>query len=381
MTRQSVRDRLSDLGAFLLAAVFAVLTADEALAGRELSETALFYDQLAGGLACAALFLRRRYPVQLSVLLVAAGTFSHFVTGPTLVALFTVASRCPVRTTRLVAFLTALPLPVFLIRHPDPSLPVATSGVVYFALVSAAFGWGLYVRSRRRLVEELHERAERAESEAQRTAREEIAREMHDVLAHRLSLLSVHAGALEYHPDAPAAEVQRAAGVIRDSAHQALEDLREIIGVLRDPAGPEGTDRPQPTLADLPRLAAESRAAGTPVVLDQDVPGASEVPAVLGRAVYRAVQEGLTNARKHAPDAEVTVTVRGTPGEGLVVELRNALPGAPLERAIPGAGHGLIGLAERVRLAGGRLEHGGTGAEFRLHVWLPWTVRPRSTSS
>ncbi len=98
------------------------------------------------------------------------------------------------------------------------------------------------VRSRRQLVVTLRERARRAEAEAelraeqaQRLAREAIAREMHDVLAHRLTLLSVHAGALEFRPDAPAAEVGRAAGVIRDSAHEALQDLREIIGVLRGP--------------------------------------------------------------------------------------------------------------------------------------------------
>src|SRR5262249_56557879 len=84
--------------------------------------------------------------------------------------------------------------------------------------------------------------------QAQQRAREQIAREMHDVLGHRLSLLSVHAGALEYHPDASAEEIARAAKVIRESAHQALQDLREVIGVLRAPVG----QLPQPTLAAVP---------------------------------------------------------------------------------------------------------------------------------
>ena len=88
----------------------------------------------------------------------------------------------------------------------------------------------------------LRERADRAHTEARRQAREDIAREMHDVLAHRLSLLSVHAGALHFNPEAPAEEIRRAAGVIRDSAHEALEDLREIIGVLRASSG-EGSGR------------------------------------------------------------------------------------------------------------------------------------------
>ena len=94
---------------------------------------------------------------------------------------------------------------------------------------------------------------------------------MHDVLAHRLSLLSLHAGALEVHPDAPPAEIARAAAVVRASAHQALEDLREVIGVLRaEPAGGE-TQRPQPTLRDVAALVEESRDAGTAVALEQRV--------------------------------------------------------------------------------------------------------------
>ncbi|WP_051794585.1 sensor histidine kinase [Streptomyces sp. NRRL S-87] len=373
MSRPTARDRLADLGCFLFAATFSVATSDVVVAGRDLSEATVFHEQLVGGLACAALFLRRRWAVQLALVLLVAGKLSHFVTGPTLVALFTVAAHRSPRTTRWVAAAAAVPLVVFVVQRPDPDLPATTSGIVYFALVAAAFGWGLYVRSRRRLVEELRDRAVRAEAEAQRAAREDIAREMHDVLAHRLSLLSVHAGALEYHPDAPPAEVRRAAGVIRDSAHQALEDLREIIGVLRSPVPADGAERPQPTLADLPRLAAESRGTGTPVTLDQAVAEPAALPAPTGRTAYRIVQEGLTNARKHAPEQPVTVTVSGGPGEGLAVEVRNPLPAADRDRPIPGAGHGLVGLAERVRLADGRLEHGSTGAEFRLRAWLPWS--------
>lgn len=375
MTRHSTRALLADLGFFLFAAVFSVAVSENVVEGRNLSEEALFYDQLAGGLACAALFLRRRWPVQLAVVLLVAGAFSHFVTGPVLVAVFTVAAHRPPRVTRWVAAVAAAPLPVFLSSRPDPSLPATGSAITYFALVTAAFGWGLYVRSRARLVDELRERAERAGAEASRQVREDIAREMHDVLAHRLSLLSVHAGALEYNPGAPATEIRRASAVIRDSAHQALEDLREIIGVLRLPAGDDGPERPQPTLADLPRLVGESREAGMRVALDLRVGDAPEVPAVTGRTAYRIVQEGLTNARKHAPREEVTVTVTGDPGEGLAVEVRNAAPAPGAGTAVPGAGQGLLGLAERAGIAGGRLEHGRDEADFRLRAWLPWPAR------
>jgi signal transduction histidine kinase len=248
-------------------------------------------------------------------------------------------------------------------------------------LILLVIGWGMLVRAQRQLVVALRERARRAETEAelraehaQRLAREAIAREMHDVLAHRLTLLSVHAGALEFRPDAPPAEVARAAGVIRDSAHEALQDLREIIGVLRAPGDGDGADRPQPTLATLDALVAESREAGMKVTLDNRITDRAAVPAATGRTVYRIAQEGLTNARKHAPGAEVTVVVSGGPGSGLTVDVDNPAPASEVEK-VPGSGQGLIGLTERATLAGGRLEHGATGdGGFHVRAWLPWAV-------
>ena len=178
----------------------------------------------------------------------------------------------------------------------------------------------MFIRSQRELMLSLRERTRQAEAErdlrvrqARAQERTRIAREMHDVLAHRLSLLSLHAGALEVHPDAPPEEIARAAGVVRASAHQALEDLRQVIDVLRaDPAGSEA-QRPQPTLRDLAALVEESRDAGTAVELEQHV-DAESVPAATGRTVYRIVQEGLTNARKHAPRRRVEATIDGAPG-------------------------------------------------------------------
>jgi signal transduction histidine kinase len=194
---------------------------------------------------------------------------------------------------------------------------------------------------------------------------------MHDVLAHRISLLSVHAGALEFRPDASPPEIAQAAGVIRASAHQALQDLREVIGVLRDDAGDGAPERPQPSLTDLPALIDESRRAGMAVTWENRLHDVAVVPASIGRSAYRTVQESLTNARKHAPGATVRVMVGGAAGAGLTVEVCNPLVKAAPE--IPGAGAGLIGLTERAMLAGGRLEHGRTGqSDFRVHAWLPW---------
>jgi signal transduction histidine kinase len=365
-------DWIADIALFLFAACFAVLSADTVLHGEHPPPAVLFADQAAGALACAALFLRRRRPVQLAVALLVAGLFSHFITGATIVAVFTVAAGRTIRTTAWVAGLGFLPVPLFLAQSPGPDDPATASGITYFVLLAGAIGWGLFVRSRRQLVESLRERAESARTEARRQVREDVAREMHDVLAHRLSLLSLHAGALAFNPGASERETREAAEVIRDSAHEALEDLRGIIGVLRAPAGE--ASRPQPVLTDLPSLVEESRKAGMRVGLESAVTG-REAPAAVGRTAYRIVQEGLTNARKHAPDSPVHVSVSGGPGEGLSVRLRNGLAAAPPASEVPGAGQGLAGLAERTHIAGGSLEHGEYDGEFELRAWLPWAAR------
>ncbi|QSY47113.1 MULTISPECIES: sensor histidine kinase [Streptomyces] len=381
------RDWAADIGLFLFAACFAAISSRSIPLPQDMGPGWQVADQVVGGLGCAAVFLRRRWPVQLAVALLVAGSLAHYMTGPALVAVFTVAAGRPWRVTAWVAALAFAPLPVFLYELPETDESRAGAALTYFALIAGALGWGLFRRSRRQLIDSLRERAELAEAEsalraawATQRAREEIAREMHDVLAHRLSLLSVHAGALEYNPGAPPAEIGRAAGVIRDSAHQALQDLREVIGVLRAPVG---DGRPQPTLGDVARLVEEARKAGTRI--DYEPPGEAETgaaPAALGRTAYRIVQEALTNARKHAPDVPVRVRISGGPGGGLGIEVRNALPdataGGPSSAgpAIPGAGQGLIGLGERAALAGGRLEHGRDGADFRLAAWLPWPADP-----
>lgn len=336
------RDRFADAGLVLFAGAFSFMSADSALpeGGAGASENVLFAEAVAAAVACLALLLRRRWPVPLAVALLVADSFGHFFIGPTLVALFTVAAHRPLRTTGWVAALVFARFVGFLATTPDPQDPRTGAGVAYFSLVAAAMVWGLFLRSRRQLVASLRERAEQAEADAamraeqaQRRAREEIAREMHDVLAHRLSLLSVHAGALEFNPGAPPAEVSRAAGVIRDSAHEALQDLRDVIGVLRAPADPggdaggaAGAGRPQPTLRDVDRLVAEAGDAGMRIAYAPDVAAPESVPAATGRTAYRIVQEGLTNARKHAAGTKVTVTLAGGPETGLRVEVSNPLP-------------------------------------------------------
>jgi signal transduction histidine kinase len=299
------------------------------------------------------------------VVLVAASAFSETVAGAMLAALFTVAVHRSKRVSFAVFVQGLIAAAVYTVLRPDPQLPPALVLLLGVATQSAAFGWGLVIHHQRQLVARAQTEARLRTEQAQMEAREAVAREIHDVLGHRLSLLSVHAGALEYRPDASAEDVARAARVIRESAHQALQDLREVIGVLRAPVG----ELPQPTVADVPELVAESRRAGMQVDLHQDVNCAT--PDTMGRTAYRVVQEGLTNARKHAPGAAVTVTVAGSAGSVLTVEVVNTSPVDP--QPTPAPGQGLTGLAERVGLAGGRLEHGPTGAGgWRLAAWLPW---------
>ncbi|TDC72786.1 sensor histidine kinase [Streptomyces hainanensis] len=347
-----------------------------------------------------ALWRRRERPLLVALLILPVGMYTEMAFGAVLVSMFSLAVHRPWRfAVALTAAHAAGSVPYAVLR-PDPELSaggyggvgLATFAVVLTILISVPFvAWGMVVRARRELVGSLRERAERAEAEAALRAdrirgreREHIAREMHDALAHRITLVSLHAGALEIRPDMRPDEVAHVAGTIRSSAHQALEDLREILGVLRsgeavaEGAQPPPATRPQPGVADIAELVGESRAAGASVALVDRLPeAAGSLPASVGRTAYRVVQEGLTNARKHAPGHGARVLLDRT-GEGeLHVRVDNPLTTGQARPALPGARSGLVGLSERVSLAGGRIDYGARRGEagaidFRLEAWLPW---------
>jgi signal transduction histidine kinase len=373
---RSARDWLVDATMFLLAVGIGIAGVAEYWSER--SGLVLALDLAVGSVACLALWLRRSHPVGVAVFAIVASAFFAMAGGAGLLSLFNAALRAPRRTLLPLAALSLVVSVVFPLATPaaDPFVVQVVLGVL---LTAVAIGWGLFVRVRRELVVSLRERAERREAEerqrveqAREAERRRIAHEMHDVLAHRLSLLSVHAGALEFRPDAPPGDVSEAAGVIRATAQTALEELRDVIGVLRDGVD-EGTQPPQPTLARLPALLEESRAAGMTVRAQID-PGLEAIPDALGRTAYRVVQEGLTNARKHSPNAAVLVTVAAADG-GVRVEVVSRRPvgvaAEPLASA--GAGVGLIGLSERLALVGGELHHGPDGnGDFAVVATLPW---------
>jgi signal transduction histidine kinase len=369
--------------------------------------TGLFITDVVVGVAgCGLLPVLLRWPVAGALALAALAALSPAAIPPATVGTLHVAERrrFPVAVAVGVAGIGSQ-----VVRYawrPVGGLSFAWWLVLVIAGQAALVGWGALTRARRALVASLRERAHRAEAEQSRRVAEartlertRIAREMHDVLAHRLSLLATYAGAIEYRPDAPPEQLARAAGVVRANAHQALDELREVITVLRDVEDDDAADaggsagltaesggegcggetgeaggRPQPGLADLPRLVGESRDAGTRVQVDDRVTDPAALPGAMGRTAYRVVQEGLTNARKHAAGRPVQVMIDGQPGGTLLIDICNQVPDDPAaEPTAPGTGTGLIGLTERVRLAGGELDHEITvGGEFQVHARLPW---------
>jgi signal transduction histidine kinase len=378
---RTARDWIVDALAFGVAVFGGLAIFGDTHDKNDYAEWFIALDLLCGAVACLALWWRRRHPVALAAAMVVAGAVSSAAGAAAAIAFFSVAVHRPFRVVAPLIAAAVATQPIYLAIFPMQDVPYAVALALSVLIIGLVVTWGMFVRSRRQLVVSLRDRAERAEREQQLRVeqarvheRARIAREMHDVLAHRISLLSLHAGALEFRPDASAEDVARAAGVIRASAHQALEDLRAVIGVLRDDPDGGEPERPQPTLAGLPALIDESREAGVRVTSTWRLAPEVVVPDALGRNAYRIVQEGLTNARKHARGAAVDVTVDGAPGDGLEIEVRNRLPvGAFAATGIPGTGTGIVGLAERASLAGGRLEHGRTEAgDYRLWAWLPW---------
>lgn len=339
-------------------------------------------DFIAGAAACVAVWWRRRWPLGLALALAPLTAFSAMAAGASAVALFGLAVRRPLPAVARVTVLYIAAAIAYVYVRPDVEVSAGWAIAFGVAITIGVVGWGMYVRARLELISSLEDRAMRSETEqqerierARRAERMRVAREMHDVLGHRLSLLSLHAGAMEFAGiEATPSGLQASPTVIRENAHQALEDLRAVVGLLRDEpeSGSSDPEAPQPTLADLPRLLEESRNGGMDLIAEL-TPDIEAVPEATGRQAYRIVQEGLTNARKHAAGCAVELRLSGGPGSGLEVELLNELP--PNSPAGPGyaTGSGLLGVAERAHLTGGRSEHGVEAAgRFRLWTWLPW---------
>ncbi len=377
------RDVLVDGAGCLVALVLGALFLSPELhgAGSTLSKDQVVADVVCGVLACASLLWRRRWPLGVALACVALGAVSTSATPAGLLGLSSLAVYRPIRPVLLVAALWIPSLLVFALYSPTTG-PLSVLLLVT-PLVAAAVAWGMFLRARRQLLLTLRERATRAERDqelhedrARMAERTRIAREMHDVLAHRITLLALHAGGLEVRPDLPPAKVRETAELMRLTARQALEELRGVIGVLREEAGQGSLPpaAPQPTLSDIRRLVAETRLAGARIEFEMSVDHADAVPGAAGRDAYRIVQEALTNAGKHASGSTAWVRITGGPDGGLHVRVRNRKSlRATADPALPGAGAGLLGLQERVALAGGTLVHGpDESGDFVVDAELQW---------
>ncbi|MEV8314995.1 histidine kinase [Streptomyces sp. NPDC059900] len=335
-------------------------------------------------LACLlALVWRRRFPLAVAMTVTIASTASALAAGAGLVALGSIATRRRPVEIGVVALTyvaaAQFAVQVYPVESPPGTwwiqltMPAMTAGI--------AVAVGMAIGARRVEVRSLRERAESAEREqnaraaqARALERNRIAREMHDVLAHRISLVAMQAGVLDHRGDLSAEENRVLVRGIAEGSHQALEELRDVLGVLR--AEPGHPEPPQPSLDRIPDLVADARSSGLDVTLTTTV---GESPSdVVGRTCYRVVQEGLTNAAKHAPGAPVHITLEGSAGSRLDVSVRNSppthTPGTPRTvRQHPASGFGLLGLTERVGLAGGTLHHHPTpGHGYLLTAQLPW---------
>jgi signal transduction histidine kinase len=311
-------------------------------------------------------FIRyRRWPFYSLALL---GWLAYALAPACIVASYNAARHFSRRRIVIFAVVAVLavwvPVAIGLARHSHSVGDLIIDGIMYLALlVVLPAAYGLWTRSRNRMAEAEYEaRAQQARS----LERARIARELHDIVAHRVSLMVLHAGALEL-----AATDERTANtatLIRNAGREALSELRQVLGILRGPG--TGTE-PQPTLADLGRLVDRTRSAGLPIefVTEGDpVP----VPSTVERTAYRIVQESLTNIVKHAGSPTTRVTLRYL-NDSIDVTVSNGPPTGPLHaHQLPKGGLGLIGLRERVQLLDGSFEaKQTTGGGFAVRAHLP----------
>ena len=262
---------------------YALVVAIGAVAWTELArwqwenDRAWFAADLALGIGALVLVAwRRRWPLTIALVTNAATVISASAGGPATLALVSLATRRRWREIIPVSVLGLAAGLAFDRFNPVSDEPWGVTVPILVALIAITVGWGMYIGSRRELLATLRLRAETAEAEqaarvaqARTAERSRIAREMHDVLAHRISLVTMHAGALSYRKDLTPDQVQETAGIIQDTSHQALVELRQVLGVLREDPGDADPERPQPSAEDLPELDR-----GSPCLRHEDRDGA-----------------------------------------------------------------------------------------------------------
>jgi signal transduction histidine kinase len=339
---------------------------------------ALVLAVVAGG----GLVLRRTAPLAVlattlaaTVAIVALGEDPSGAT--VLIALYTAAALCELRVS-LVALAataaTAATLSALTIDAPGREASATSGAIIAAGLSVGIWALGAYAQTRRRYVRELQQRAAAAEREREQLAwiavheeRASIARELHDIVAHSVSVMLVGVrGARDVLRSAPETAEETLARVER-SGEQSLAELRRILALLREPQQ-TAESRPQPSLAELDELVASYRDAGLPVRLEV-IGEPLRLPGGVELSVYRIVQEALTNTLKHADPSNVTVTLAFRDAR---LELEVVDDGTPTTPGSATTGQGIIGMRERVALLGGELQTGPReGGGFRVVARLP----------
>jgi signal transduction histidine kinase len=294
-----------------------------------------------------------------------------------LIALYTTAALCELRVS-LVALAataaTAATLSALTVDAPGREASATSGAIIAAGLSVGIWALGAYAQTRRRYVRELQQRAAAAEREREQLAwiavheeRASIARELHDIVAHSVSVMLVGVrGARDVLRSAPETAEETLARVER-SGEQSLGELRRILALLREPQQ-TAESRPQPSLAELDELVASYRDAGLPVRLEV-IGEPLRLPGGVELSVYRIVQEALTNTLKHADPSNVTVTLAFRDAR---LELEVVDDGTPTTPGSATTGQGIIGMRERVALLGGELQTGPReGGGFRVAAQLP----------
>ncbi|AZP19463.1 sensor histidine kinase [Streptomyces aquilus] len=344
-------------------------------------------------LLCVVIALRRRMPEKMLLLAIAIGVAQLLTDVPTtpgdfafLVIVYTVAATGARWASRLAL---AMGLSAACVAHlrwwNHDASALANAALIVFQTVPFALAWvlGDSMRTRRAYFAQLEERASRLEKEREAQAkvavaaeRARIARELHDVVAHNVSVMVVQADGAAYVLDAAPDQAKKALETISSTGRQALAEMRRLLGVLRTGEHQEvGEYVPQPDVEQIDDLVEQCRTSGLPV--DFKVEGTPRpLPSGVELTAYRIVQEALTNTRKHGgPNAGASVRlVYFDDGLGLLVE--DDGKGAPHELyedgGADGQGHGLIGMRERVGMVGGTLDAGPRpGGGFRISALLP----------
>ena len=341
---------------------------DDSLGLRDLGDVPLYVVVLFA-VASGALYWRRHAPVVVLAVVLAAwaltlGSGHNDLGGQALFAVYALGRYSSVERWGHVGVDAALVVLVLDgVTSDTPWGDVAFGVVVFFTLWYAGRRLRLREERAERLLREKQEETERIVAEE----RARIARELHDVVAHRVSLMTVQAGAAKTVAASDPAAAVRAMAAVEAAGRQALDELRHLLGVLR-PAADAAAMQPQPRLADLAGLVEQARQAGVEVSLvDDDLRAA--LPARVELSAYRIVQESLTNVVKHAGTGARTCVRLTSDGGYLDVEVTDDGRGATV---LPGAGHGVVGMRERALLLGGSLDVGPRpGGGFRVHARLP----------